>query len=272
MLTADELREALGANDNAQFQKAGTKFVIADLTNSGVKTLDPLKDQPIQKISLARTTITDLSPLKGLPIEFFDGTGSAIDDISFLEGNTRLTELLLEGAKVSDISPLKSCPLNVLWLNGCPVEDLSVLEGKNLEQLNLCDTPLEDLSTVKTMKLGTLWMRNTNVKELGPLANHGLVSLDVEGSSVNDISALSKMTSLKRLNIARTEITDLSPLSGLSLERIIFTPGKIEKGIDAIRSMPSLQAIDTSFDGVARPMNPSEFWERFDSGDFKAES
>lgn len=292
MLTADELRTALGANENAQFQKAGRNFVIAELANSGVKTLEPLRGQPLKAINLTRTEITDLSPLAGMPLEevmipeteisdisplkdspivTFEGTRSKVADISAFAGNTRLTRLYLEGALVKDISPLKSCPLEVLWLNGCPVEDLSVLEGKKLEELNLCDTPLQNLDTVKTMQLGTLWMRNTNVKGLGPLADHGLVSLDVEGSAVNDISALSKMTTLKRLNIARTEVTDLSSLAGLSLERLIFTPSKIENGIEVIRSMPSLQTIDTSFDG-GTAKSASEFWELYDAGKFKGES
>ena len=292
MLTANELREALGANENAHFEKAGRNFVTAVLANSGVKTLEPLRGQPLKHINLNQTEIVDLSPLagmpleevligeteisdisplKGAPIKGFEASHSKVADLTAFEGNMQLTHLYLESALVSDISPLKSCPLQVLWLRGCPVEDLSILQGKSLEQLNLCDTPLQNLDTVKTMQLGTLWMRNTNVKNLAPLADHELVSLDVEGSAVSDLKPLANMSSLKRLNIARTEVTDLSPLSELALERLIFTPSKIQSGIESIRAMPTLREIDTSFEeGPAR--SPSEFWELYDAGKFKGES
>lgn len=290
VLTADEMREALGANENAQFEKIGRKFSVAVLTNSGVKTIEPLKGQPLRAIDLSQTRITDLSPLegmpleivglaetevsditplKGMPIKHIDGTRSKIEDISALAGMTDLTHVYFEGAKVRDISPLKNLQLQSVWLNGCPIEDLSPLENMQLQELNLCDTPLKNLDTVKTMKLGTLWMRNTAVQNLAPLADHGLVSLDVQGSAVNSLAPLAKMTSLKRLNISETDVTDLAPLANLQLERIIFTPAKITDGIDAIRNMTSLQAIDVSFDGVAQPMQPSTFWERYDAGEFK---
>ncbi|TWT52038.1 Internalin-A precursor [Thalassoglobus neptunius] len=293
MLSADELRTQLGANENAHFEKTGRNFTVADLGNSGVTTLEPLRGLPLKVLNLSQTRVTDLSPLEGMkiermgisetdisdmspltgaPLEHLDATRSELEDLSFLEGNTKLTHLYLEGAKVGDISPLKSCPLKVLWLNGCPVEDLSILTGKQLDELNLCDTPIEDLKTVQSMRLGTLWMRNTNVKDLTGISDHGLVSLDVEGSSVNNLNALSGMNTLKRLNISRTQVTDLSPLADLQLERLIFTPNLIKTGIEAIRNMRSLQQIDTSFDGVAQPMTPSEFWERYDAGEFKAES
>lgn len=291
--TADEMREALGANENARFEKTGRKFSVALLANSGVKTLEPLHGQPLKVIDLSQTRITDLTPLKGMPLDHIgmaeteiadlsplqgmqlkhiDGTRSQVADLTPLAEMKLLSHVYFEGANVKDISPLKSAALKVVWLNGCPIEDLSALENKQLDELNLCDTPLKNLDTVKTMQLGTLWMRNTEVKELGPLANHGLISLDVQGSAVDNLNALANMTSLKRLNISETSVTDLSPLEGLSLERMIFSPQKITQGMAAIRNMASLQGIDTSFDGVAQPMTPSRFWELFDAGEFKAET
>lgn len=291
-LTADEMREALGANENAQFEKRGRKFTVALLTNSGAKSLEPLKGQPLKVLDLSQTRITDLSPLAGMdlenigmaetevadlsplagmPLKFIDATRSQVADISPLKGTLNLTHAYFVEAKVRDITPLASSPLKVLWLNACPVEDLSPLENKQLEELNLCDTPLQDLKTIKTMTLGTLWMRNTKVQDLSPIANHKLVSLDIQGSAVNNLEPLKAMDSLKRLNISQTEVTDLTPLAGLSLERFIFSPSKIQKGIDAVRQMGSLRQLDISFEGVDQPMSPSVFWERYDAGEFKAE-
>lgn len=293
VITVEEMREALGANENAHFEKTGRKFSVASLTNSGVKTIDPLKGQPLKAIDLTQTRITDLSALEGMPLEMIgmaetdisdistlqgmplrhiDGTRSKIEDISSLSGMKQLSHLFFEGAKIKDLSPLQGLPLKVVLLNACPIEDFSPLQGMTLEQLNLCDTPLQNLDVLSTTQIGTLWIRNTSVNELTPIANHRLVSLDIQGTPINKLDALAGMTTLKRLNIAETEVKDLSPLKGLQLERIIFSPSKITAGIDAIREMPSLQGIDLSFDGVAQPMNPSIFWEKYDAGEFKAKT
>ena len=79
---------------------------------------------------------------------------------------------------------------------------------------------------------------------------------------------LSGMQSLKRLNIARTQVKDLSPLEGLNLQRLIFTPSEITMGIDAVRSMTSLAEIGTSFETV---MPAAQFWNAYDAGEFAAE-
>lgn len=288
--TADQLRAELGADESARFEKAGRKFVMALLTNSGARTLEPLRGEPLkaldisqtpitdlspvagmplENIGLAETQVSDLSPLKGIPLRHLDATRSPIEDISALAGMTQLTHLYLEGARVRDLSPLQDARLRVVWLNGCPVDDLSPLAGKQLDELNLCDTPLQDLNTVQTMQIGTLWMRNTQVSSLAPLAEHQLVSLDVQGSPIVDLVPLAQMSSLKRLNIAETAVTDLAPLAGLRLERLIFSPASITAGIEVVRNMPSLQAIDTSFDGDnPQPLPPDEFWRRYEAGDF----
>ena len=81
---------------------------------------------------------------------------------------------------------------------------------------------------------------------------------------MSDLSVLSGMASLKRLNIADSAITDLAPLEGLSLERLIFTPQDIKRGIDIIKNMASLSRIGTSFDSV---LPPAEFWKQQDANE-----
>ncbi len=293
MVTADEMRKLLGANDQAQFERKGKLFVAAMLANSGATTLEPLKGHPLKMLDISRTTISDLSPLIGMPLEklnmfetpiedlspiiglpvdTIDASHTKVADLSPLANMPKLTSLYLEGALVEDLSPLKDMNLRVLWINECPVSDLTPLMGKQFEEINLCDTKIEDLSAVKTMQLpGTLWLRNTPIKDLSPLSSHALVSLDIQGTKVTDLSSLSNMTTLQRLNISNSEVTDLTALKGLPLTRLIFTPGKITAGIDEIRAMTSLQELDTSFEGNERAMPAAEFWQRYDQGDFKAE-
>ena len=47
---------------------------------------------------------------------------------------------------------------------------------------------------------------------------------------------------------------------------LIFTPGRITKGIEIIREMKSIREIGPSFENR---MNPSQFWSLYSEGKFK---
>lgn len=268
MVTAAEMRTLLGANEQARFERRGRSFVAAMLRESGAQTLEPLRGHPLRELDVSSTEVSDLSPLEGMPLEYLDASLTKVADLSPLAGSKRLKHLYLEGAEVRDISPLENLDLEVLWLHGCPVSDLSPLAGKRIEQLNLCNTGVTSLETVAGVQLETLWLRETDIRELTPISNLTLVSLDLQGCPVTDLTPLSEMTTLQRLNIAETEITDLRPLAGLKLQRLIFTPENISEGMDLLREMNSLQGLDTSFDGVEQAMTPAEFWDRYDRGEW----
>ena len=271
MITADEMRQLLGANEQAQFEKSGRNFVAAYLANSGAQSLDPLAGQPLRVLQISETEISDLSALRGMPLEQVAMMDAPVTDLSPLAECGSITHLYLEQTQVSDLTPLKALPLKALYLNGCPVTDLSPLVGKQLDELNLCDTQVESLEPFAEMELGIVWLRNTAVTDLSPLSGRSVVSLDIQGSQISDLSPLANVSTLERLNIAETPVTDLTPLAALPLTRLIFSPEKIESGIDVIRAMASLREIDTEFEGQAA-MSPAEFWERFDSGAFLPES
>jgi Leucine-rich repeat (LRR) protein len=156
--------------------------------------------------------------------------------------------------------------LKKLWLNACPVRDLTPLTGKEFEELNLCDVKFNSPLPLGTLQAHTLWLRNTPLTDLSLLQGESLVSLDVQGCVVSDLSPIREIRHLERLNIANTGITDLTPLAGLPLVRLIFSPDKVTKGLDVVRQMPTLRQLDTSFEGNTPARTPSEFWEEFDSG------
>ena len=93
------------------------------------------------------------------------------------------------------------------------------------------------------------------------------MSLTLKGTRVSDISSVREMSNLKRLHIAETPVTDLTPLEGLRLARLVFTPSNIERGMSAVREMDSLQQIGTIFSGTAQNlMTPDQFWQKYDEG------
>ena len=240
-IVPSDLRRRLRANERAKFTLAGNTIVRAELYQSGIRSIEPLRGLPLRFLDLGMTDVSDLSPVAGMPLQ----------------------ELILESTPVSDIRVLEGMRLEVLKLQHTQVTDLSVLRGMPLRQLNLLGLPIADLQEFSGMPLTSLWVPMTRISSLQPLSGMKLVSLDIQQTAVADLQPLSDITTLKRLNVADTEVTDLRPLRHLQLERLILTPERITAGFEVIRSMSSLVQIQPE---VETEMSAQEFWKRYDLG------
>lgn len=243
VLTTRELRRQLRANEAAKFERVGTDIVEAHLFQSGVKDIAALKGLQLRFLDLGMCEVSDVSAIKGMP----------------------LTTLILENTKVSDISAVKGMQLEVLQLQETGVTDLSMLAGMPIRELNLKNVAIDSLDAIADLPLQTLWVPGTQVSDISALAGKPMVSLDIEGTKVSSLEPLATMSSLKRLNIVDTPITDLTPLKDLQLERITLTPQTITKGIDVLRSMPRLAQILTTMEGTPQ-QSATEFWQKYDAG------
>jgi hypothetical protein len=74
------------------------------------------------------------------------------------------------------------------------------------------------------------------------------------------------MITLRRLNIASSAVTDVTPLKDLRLERLVLSPEKIQTGMEVLRDMKSLVLIQTS---VADEKSAESFWKSYDLGVWK---
>jgi hypothetical protein len=229
-------------NGTAQFQIRQGRVLALQLTGTGVSDLSPLKEMGIMVLDLRGLPVTDLGPLEGL----------------------QLRELYLEDTGITDLEPLRGMPLVRLYLSNTALKDLAPLQGTPLKTLNLFGTPVKDLIPLKGMPLQYLWLNGTPVSDISPLTKCPLVSLTLHQTRVEDLSPLAG-SNLQRLHMGETPATDLTPLRGLSLTRLIFTPGRITKGIDIIRKMPSIREIGPT---LKNKMNPDKFWGLYDSGKF----
>lgn len=231
---------------NAQFGQREGQIVAVSLQETAVSELSALRGLKLQDLDLYRTGVSDLFPLTGMP----------------------LVKLMAEETLVADIGPLKGMPLKTLWLNQTKVTDLSPLDGMPIVKLNLCGTQVEDISVVQSLPLNTIWLRDVPVKDFSPLEGLFLESIDAQGTSFGDADlARLKGMPLKRLNIAGTKVTDLTPLKSLQLTRLIFTPNRIRQGLDVVRSLSTLTELDVEFDDK-KPLQPAAFWKKFDAGAF----
>jgi hypothetical protein len=161
---------------------------------------------------------------------------------------------------VTDIAPIRVFNgLRILECSGTYTDksngllaDLTPLAGMNLAgllDLNLVNTKVNDAGMVcfkDSKNLTALTLGNTPVSDAG-LANF-------------------KGMRLRELYMDNTGITDLTPLQGMPLEKILLTPKNITRGLDILRDMKSLKTIGI---GWNRAWPAAEFWERYDKGEFK---
>lgn len=244
----EELRQANPElrTDQTGYRGSDGQLTMLEFQAAGLHNIAPLAGLPLQFLSLKDCPVSDLTPLKGMPLE----------------------ELGLEGTQVSDLTPLAGMPLRSLWLNGAPVADLRPLTGLPLTSLNLLGTKVVDLTPLRGMPLESLWLNETAVEDLTPLAECPLVSLTLYRTPVHDISVVRHLPGLQRLHLGESRVTDLRPLEGLRLTRLIVTPQNITEGWDVVRRMHTLEELDIELrDG--RRWTPAEFWERFDQGAFR---
>jgi internalin A len=135
-----------------------------------------------------------------------------------------------------------------------------------LTELMLVGTKVEDLGPLHGAPLQFLWLNETHINDISSLSGCPLVSLTLHRTKVADLTPLSNMISLKRLHIGDTLVTNLAPLKGLVLERLIFNPENIKNGLEFIRNMPTLTELGVTLE---TRMPPAEFWAMVDQGKVK---
>lgn len=234
--------------DKAIFEPQEGRLPAAELRGAGITDLSPLQVGEFELIGLAENPIADLAPLKGMALSVLD----------------------LEGTQVADLSPLAGMPLRSLWLNRAPVADLTPLKNAPLlSELSLLGTKVTDLTPLSGLPLESLWLNETPVTDVTPITSCPLVTLTLHKTPVTDISGLAKVQTLQRLHLGESGVTDLRPLAGLRLTRLIVTPSRIQEGWDVVRGMTSLRELDVELRESDPKWTPEEFWKRFDAGELR---
>ncbi len=109
--------------------------------------------------------------------------------------------------------------LETLFLQGTEIADLSPLSGlSRLTRLVITGSKVVDLGPLKTLPLLQLLASATRIHDLRPLTSiRGLNYLDLEGSNkITDLSPITDLDSIYALNVSRTGVSDLAPISGLT--------------------------------------------------------
>jgi internalin A len=212
---------------------------------------------------LPNCELRDLSPLRGLKLQGLDLSGNPVRELRHLK-DMPLRSLFLENTRVENLRDLKSAKLMELRLNNSPIQSLKGLEGQPLENLYAVGTRINEVSPLRSSNLKQLWLSESPVSDVSGLAGLPLVSLTLHRTLVKDLAFVRQLPVLQRLHIGETLVEDLSPLAGVNLSRLVFTPSRIKRGMNVARSLYGLREIGTVFDDGGRDItSPGAFWAKF---------
>ena len=209
--------------------------------------------------------LRDLSPLKGLQLQGLDLSGNPVRELRHLKGMP-LRNLFLENTKVENLWDLSDAKLVELRLNNSPVLSLKGLEGQPLENLYAVGTRITEVSSLRSSNLRQLWLSESPVSDVSGLSGLPLISLTLHRTLVEDVLFVRQLPVLQRLHIGETLVEDLTPLAGVNLTRLVFTPSRIKRGMNVVRSLYGLREIGTVFDDGGRDLtSPEAFWSKYSS-------
>jgi hypothetical protein len=106
-----------------------------------------------------------------------------------------------------------------------------------------CDE-IQDFEPLRALPLTHLWINDCpHVRDLEPLRGKKLIHLGLIGCP---------------------QVRDLSPLEGMPLKGIDLTPRFIQKGMDVLRGLKSLESVNVK----GNRFEAAEFWRLYDKGEF----
>lgn len=170
--------------------------------------------------------ITDLGPLGGMTgLERLDLSGcTAIRDLSPIRTLQNLKSLILPDARISDLSPVTALPsLQSLALHAPAAKDLALL--------NSCPA----LTQLRLWKL-------TDAAVTSLILLSRLEDLNIEDSSLSDWPALARLTSLRSLGIARSNLGTVEWLRGLAQLTLLVLECNLEDP-GPIADLPNLERL-----------------------------
>jgi serine/threonine protein kinase len=236
-----------------------------------VLDLGVLREMPLQTLHLGFCRFRDLSPLAGKKLTFLSlGSCGEVEDFGFLKGMPLPKLALPEARHLRDLQMLVGMPLTELTLTGCAnLKDFGPLAAMPLTAVNLSGCKeLQDLSPLAGKQLATLILQDCGgIHDFAVLKNMPLKTLNVAHTRFDDLKLLSGKTTLEFLDLRGCPgAKDLSPLEGMPLKWIGLNPGFIQKGMEVLPRLPSLDVIEVEGRGG---FAVKDFWKRYEQGEFK---
>lgn len=176
------------------------RLTSLSLTSNELSSLQTLpRVRQLASVELSRNPLEDLSPLLRLPeLDMLTINGLPLRELRSLSGAPALREVMAHDSRIETLDGLDLPALETLYLTGNRLGALGNVSGLPLlDYLLLSDNELESLSGIERLS--------------------ALTSLNVSRNPLTSLGGVESLTKLQLLELADTQVSDLTPLAGLLL-------------------------------------------------------
>jgi len=207
--------------------KSCPNLTTVNLGGTRITNIGILQELPqLKNVDISNTTIRDLEPLRSLKdLQSLNISGTAISNLQALDEMENLRELYCSNTSISDLTPLKgNRHLSKIYCDHSGVHDAEASAFTKESRLTLV---IYDTEALKTWwrELPIYWKavfskqikvdKEPTTEQLHQIIN--LQELDISGNTyMQNLMPVSRLTNLRSLNIANTEIGFLQPIQGLA--------------------------------------------------------
>ena len=180
----------------------------------------------LKSLDISNTTIRDLAPISGLKdLQSLNISGSAVTNLQALSETENLREFYCSNTSIHDLTPLKkNRRLSKIYCDHSGIHDAEAIVFTKTNPLALV---IYDTEALKTWwrELPIFWKAvfskqiqldsEPTTEQLHQIIN--MQELDLSGNTfMQNLMPVSRLTNLRSLNIANTEINFLQPIQGLT--------------------------------------------------------
>ena len=277
VITLEELEIADNNIDNIAVVGVLKNLQKLNISNTMVNRLTDLKNCPtITSLIANGCKISNIGPLQDLPqISILDISNTSVRDLSPLQNLTGLQSLNISGTPVSTLQALSELQnINELYCSNTNIKDLSPLKGHRKLSKIYCDNTkigineASDFSSdnpftlviYDTEALENWWnglpiywkavfaqqikLDNTpTTEQLHEIIN--MQELDLSDNPyMQNLMPVSRLTNLKNLNIANTEIDNLLAIQALAKLEVLNLKATYINSIEPLQEMTSLKVLN----------------------------
>ena len=207
--------------------KSCPNLIAVNLGSTRIANIGILQElEQLKSVDISNTSVRDLGPLRNLKdLQSLNISGSAVSNLQALSEMENLRELYCSNTSISDLTPLNgNRHLNKIYCDHSGIHDA---EASAFTKNNRFALVIYDTEALKTWwrDLPIYWKAvfskqikvdsEPTTEQLHQIIN--MQELDLSGNTyMQNLMPVSRLTNLRSLNIANTEIGYLQPIQGLA--------------------------------------------------------
>ncbi len=232
-----------------------SNLITLNLSGTHIANIGVLQDlEQLRSLDISKTSVRDLGPIAHLKdLQSLNISGSAISNLQALSETQNLREFYCSNTSVSDLTPLKgNRRLGKVYCDHSGIHDTeaSAFVKDSPYTLVIYDTEaLKNWWNSLPMYWKAVFSKQIKVdKEPTTEQLHQIINmqeLDLSGNTyMQNLMPVSRLTNLRSLNIANTEIGYLQPIQGLANLESLNIAHTYISDLSPLQDMPNLRFLN----------------------------